>query len=119
MKYLQSWGKCLGCLCCLVAVSTACSLNPSAPEPAGYTTRIGGDSYVIKQLTASTWTATTAGPTLDLPASPKAKSELLDAIERSSGCKVTDSDYSVQGRQLDAQVDCDARQKNAAGPAKK
>jgi hypothetical protein len=40
------------------------------------------------------------------------RAALLQAIEQRSGCKVTDSDYSRNGTQLDAQVDCASRLKN-------
>ncbi|OZA92818.1 MAG: hypothetical protein B7X59_15330 [Polaromonas sp. 39-63-203] len=36
----------------------------------------------------------------------------IGQLTESTGCKVTDSDYSLQGRQLDAQVDCAGRLKN-------
>ena len=108
--------QCLGTLCLTVGL-TACSHNPSSIGPTGYTLRMGGDSYVIRQLTASTWTATTSGLTRVL--ADDAKAGVLNAIERSSGCRVTDSDFSLQGRQLDAQVDCESSPKSTGRQVKK
>ena len=34
------------------------------------------------------------------------RAALIDAVARTSGCKVTDVNYSRDGLQLDAQVDC-------------
>ena len=87
---------------------SACVLGPmsnGAPKP---NMSIGGDAYLINQITASTWTATAPGSTKPLAS----KAELLNAIEKTSGCKVTDSDYSHHGTQLDAQVECGSRLKN-------
>ena len=91
---------------------SACVLSPmsnGAPKP---NVSIGGDAYLINQITASTWTATAPGSAKSLAGSAASKAELLDAIEKTSGCKVTDSDYSHQGMQLDAQVECGSRLKN-------
>ena len=77
---------------------SACVL---APQP-----HVNETGYVITQLTASTWTLATSGTRRLLPSTSTAKAALLDAIEKHSGCKVTDSDYASQGSQLDAQVDC-------------
>ena len=82
-----------------------CTSNAPADKTAGRIMLIGGDGYIVEQLTAGTWTAIpqTTG------AAPKTfanKAALLSAIEEASGCKVTDSDYSQGGKQLDAQVNC-------------
>ena len=82
---------------------------------------VDGQSYDIGQLTESTWTAiskagsgttATTATTNATNASSAHRSAVVQAIERASGCRVTDSDYSLQGRQLDAQVDCATRLKN-------
>ena len=90
---------------------SACS-SPSLEKSSSTTVKLAGDSYVITQLTAGTWTATAAGPPKAINGTQPGKSQLLAAIEQASGCKVTDSDYSRQGMQLDAQVDCGSRLKN-------
>ena len=84
-------------------------MSNGAPKP---NMRIGGDAYSITQITASTWTATAPGSSKPLASNAASKAELLDAIEKASGCKVTDSDYSHHGTQLDAQVECGSRFKN-------
>ncbi|MDB5967482.1 MAG: hypothetical protein JWQ72_3982 [Polaromonas sp.] len=84
---------------------TACLLG-ACTSGQGTGVTVSGENYVISQLTASTWTATVAGPARALSTSALSRRELLGAIEKTSGCKVTDSDYSRQGQQLDAQVDC-------------
>ena len=76
---------------------------------------VDGQPYYIGQLTESTWTAISkagSGTTATTNASSAHRSAVVQAIERASGCRVTDSDYSLQGRQLDAQVDCAGRLKN-------
>ena len=47
-----------------------------------------------------------------LPISPKDQAALRVAIEKHTGCKVTNSNYTSQGLQLDAQVDCANHLKN-------
>lgn len=96
----------------LLALATLCLASCALISPSGETVVrkvvVQGEVYNLSQLTAGTWVAILAG-------SPKAvnreasKAELLRAIEQTSGCKVTDSDYSHQGVQLDAQVDCGER----------
>ncbi len=81
-------------------------------DNASATVNIAGSLYVIAQLTAGTWTATAAGSPRAINGSSPGKAALLTAIEQASRCKVTDSDYSRQGMQLDAQVDCGGRLKN-------
>jgi len=81
--------------------------------PDGYRVSVEGEPYVLSQLTAGTWTAIATRP---MPSSsvskPSAQAALVQAIEQASGCKVTGSDYSREGRQLDAQVNCGSRLKN-------
>jgi hypothetical protein len=91
-------------LACMVI--SACTASPPVDASAGKV-MVDGDAYLINQLTASTWTATAQAPSRQPgPLKPASHAALLGAIERVSGCKVTDSDYSRQGLQLDAQVDC-------------
>lgn len=92
----------------LVACSTA-TQNPALPAA---TMQIGGEAYVIRQLTAGTWTASSKAGDKTLPATPAGRAALRDAIEKTSGCKVSDSDYSRAGMQFDAQVDCGSRLSN-------
>jgi len=82
-----------------------------ASDPAAQRVTVEGRTYLISPLTAATWTATSpgAGP---IPPTASTRAALLQAIEQHSGCKVTDADYSRNGMQLDAQVDCASRLKN-------
>lgn len=91
---------------------SSCALISSPANPVAYKVSVNGEHFLLSQLTASTWTASTVGMTKTLPAKPDSKAALLQAIEEISGCKVTDSDYSRQGKQLDAQVDCGSRMGN-------
>jgi hypothetical protein len=95
--------------CGFPAVSTSAA-SPADPE--AQTVSVEGMSYLLSPLTASTWTATTQGADRPIVNSASGKAALIEAIEKTSGCKVTDSDLSRQGRQLDAQVDCAARPRN-------
>ena len=91
---------------------SACALITAPGEPVARKVNVEGEPYLLSQLTASTWAATTpasAGPRVN---SASSRAALLLAIEHSSGCKVTDSNYSRDGLQLDAQVDCGSRLKN-------
>ena len=97
----------VGCICL-----SACALITAPGEPVARKVNVEGEPYLLSQLTASTWTATTpasAGPRVNNSANRVA---LLQAIEHTSGCKVTDSNYSRDGMQLDAQVDCGSRLRN-------
>ena len=84
----------------------ACAIGPAALEDGRQNARIGGAAYVIQQLTDSTWTLTAAGALKPLPTAAAERAALLEANEKRSGCKVTDSDYARQGMQLDAQIRC-------------
>jgi hypothetical protein len=90
---------------------SACS-SSSLEKSSSTTVQLAGDAYIITQLTAGTWTATAAGTPKPINGTPPGKVALRSAIEKASGCKVTDSDYSRQGMQFDAQVDCGSRLKN-------
>lgn len=89
--------------------TSACAMNASSPNT-GQKINIDHRNYIISQLTAGTWIASTSGTPTGL--SPEARSALLAAIEKASGCMVTDTSLSRQGLQLDAQVDCGGRMKN-------
>lgn len=91
---------------------TACSAQSLQAPASAVTLRIGGDSYIITQLTASTWTATSSDPGKPLSNAAASRIALLQAIEAQSGCKVSDSDFSRLGLQFDAQVECAGALKN-------
>jgi hypothetical protein len=84
----------------------------TAGDPPAHRVSVEGRTYLISQLTAGTWTATAPGAAREVAGSPSGRAALLQAIEQRSGCKVTDSDYSRNGTQLDAQVDCPSGLKN-------
>ena len=86
-------------------MSGCAMLAGNAGSPARNVT-LGGESYVVRQITESTWTASAAGNQKILTATPAAAASLQKAVEMVSGCSVTDSDYSRQGTQFDAQVSC-------------
>lgn len=98
-------------LAILVAISLA-GCATTAGDPPAHRISVEGRTYLISQLTAGTWTATAPGAAREVAGSPSGRTALLQAIEQRSGCKVTDSDYSRNGWQLDAQVDCASRLKN-------
>ena len=99
----------------LLAVASAslgaCALMPLPNEPVAQKVSVEGETHLLTQITDSTWTARSAvrKPLASTPASTAA---LRLAVEQASGCKVTDSDYSAQGRQFDAQVSCDSKRPN-------
>ena len=82
-----------------------------AADPAAQPVSVEGRTYLVSALTAGTWIATSpsANP---ISTAPAVRTALLAAIEQHSGCKVTDTDYSRGGMQLDAQVDCATQLKN-------
>ena len=96
----------------LMLALTACAGKAVRTDPVERTMRIGGDAYVISQVTASTWSATAAGSASELALGAASRMTLLAEIERLSGCKVTNSDYSQQTRQLNAQIGCEGQLKN-------
>ena len=106
MKVIQ--GLTISSVLCLVA----CAGKAALDAPLERTMRIGGDAYVISQITAVTWSAAGTRSTNELTEKSSSRLALLSEIERLSGCKVTNSDYSRQTKQLDAQVDCAGRLKN-------
>ena len=94
----------------LLAVASAslgaCALIPLSSEPVAHQINANGQSYLLRQITDSTWTASTQGGLNALATTSASTAALQQAVEKTSGCKVTDSDYSRQGRQFDAQVAC-------------
>lgn len=96
-----------------VLMLSACSGTLTGSGNPVHKVDVGGDAYLVTQLTAGTWTMTAATLTpTAIRQGPLDKARQISAIEKASGCKVTDSDYSRQGKQLDAQVDCGSRLKN-------
>lgn len=87
----------------------ACAPMHEPADAVGRTVNIAGEVFMIQQLTESTWTASTIRLIKPRQATPASTALLRQAIEKASGCKVTDSDFSLQGRQFDAQVDCVSR----------
>jgi hypothetical protein len=100
-------------LLALPALLAACAMSgPAGDLPAKSAVVVDGQLYDIGRLTESTWTAIPP-PGASSPTNGAAhRLAVLQAIERASGCKVTDSDYQLEGRQLDAQVDCASKLKN-------
>jgi hypothetical protein len=86
--------------------------GPGQELPVRNAVVVDGQRYDIGRLTESTWTAMSQ-PGAATPTQGAAhRIAVTQAIERASGCKVTDSDYALDGRQLNAQVDCASRLKN-------
>ncbi len=88
---------------------SACALMPVPNAPATQTISINDQKYLLTRITESTWTARTSGSAKTLNAGPANTAALRLAVEQASGCNVTDSDYSSEGRQFDAQVLCDSK----------
>lgn len=80
-----------------------------SPDNTAQKVELNGLNYQVEQITASTWTAS---PPAGLPNSAQQNVALVKAIEKASGCKVTDSSQAQQGTALNAQVDCGSRLKN-------
>lgn len=95
----------------LLCVTWLAGCATTTADPPAKRVSIDGRTYLVSQLTAGTWTATSQGAT-QLPSTPQGRTALREAIEKTSGCKVTDSDYSRSGMQFDAQVDCAGQLKN-------
>ena len=90
----------------------ACSANPVAQIYPQQKVQVSGDTYLISQMTAGTWMAVAQDTGKPVPRTLTGRALLLNAIAKTSGCKVTDTNYSPDGLQLDAQVDCDGPIKN-------
>ncbi len=98
-------------LAVLASIGVAACATTGGETPS-HRVSVEGRTYLISQLTAGTWTATAPGSTAGVNRSSSGRAALLQAIEQRSGCKVTDSDYSRDGMQLDAQIDCDSSLQN-------
>ena len=99
-------------LAAALVMLSACSLPSPTGDPVVHKLSVAGQPYLLRQLTAGTWTASAPGEASLVSSTSLNRAALLQAIEKISGCKVTDSDYSHQGAQLDAQVDCASHLKN-------
>lgn len=85
---------------------SGCAMISSPGDQAEHKVLVSGETYLLRQITASTWIATATSASKPLANTASATAALRDAVEKTSGCKVTDSDYSREGRQFDAQIDC-------------
>ena len=85
---------------------SGCAMLPWNAEPPVHTLTLNGEAYSFRQITESTWTANADANQKVLARTPSGTASLRKAVERLSGCTVTDSDYSRQGMQFDAQVSC-------------
>lgn len=95
----------------LVLMSCAGQRNPGkAPAPGlrGQLT-LDDQADLMQELTAGTWTVISQKTNAAVPQGERSKAAMLSAIEKTSGCRVSDSDYSPDGSQLDAQLDCERR----------
>ena len=104
MKVTPAW-----VLAAAILNLTACAslgIPGSAGDPPVRWIGVDGESYLVRQITDSTWTVSSSASRKILVSTPSATAKWRQAVEKTSGCKVTDSDYSAQGRQFDAQVDC-------------
>ena len=77
-------------------------------DPVTYKVNVGGEILTLRQLTEGTWTANASDPNKVLAATEANTALFRKAVETTSGCKVTDSDFSRHGTQFDAQVDCES-----------
>lgn len=91
---------------------SACSLIQMPGEPVAHKVNVNGEVFILKQITESTWTANSTGILKTLASTSASTAVLREAVEKTSGCKITDSDFSRQGKQFDAQVDCGSKLSN-------
>ena len=103
---------CAIALCFASLLLTACSFSGLAPAAAEHRVEVEGESFTLTEITASTWTAAPRRAGQPLTERAAMRSQLLNTIEKTSGCKVVSSDVSRQGQQLDAQVACRPGLKN-------
>lgn len=89
-----------------------CSMIQMPGEPVAHKVSVNGEAFILRQLTESTWTANSSGILKTLAGTSSSTAALREAVEKTSGCKVTDSDFSRQGKQFDAQVDCGSKLSN-------
>ena len=96
----------------ITSILAACSTIPDPGEPVAYPVTVNGEPVILKQITESTWTAKSPAHLKTLTNTAASVTALRKAVETTSGCKVTDSDFSRQGQQFDAQVDCGSNLSN-------
>lgn len=90
----------------ITAILAACSTIPDPGEPVAHPVKVNGQTVILKQITEGTWTANSPANLPTLANTSANVAALSKAVETTSGCKVTDSDFTRQGQQFDAQVDC-------------
>ena len=90
----------------------ACTANPVMQNSPQQQIQVAGNDYLVSQLTAGTWIAVARDAGKPVPRGLADRAVLVDAIAKTSGCKVTDVNYSRDGLQLDAQIDCGGRPRN-------
>lgn len=100
------------CLALCALVLCACTANPVAQTSVQQKVQVAGNDFHVSQLTAGTWIAVARETGKPVPRGSTDRAVLVDAIAKTSGCKVTDVNYSRDGLQLDAQVDCGGRSGN-------
>ena len=88
-----------------MALSVAACGGLGPYTAASRTVELDGSRYRVEQMTASTWTAT---PPESAPDASRS-AHLVKAIEKASGCKVTDSSFGQPGAAFSAQVDCGSK----------
>ena len=108
-KFLQRQSLPVLLVASLAALLSACAAPRMAAESPPQTVQLDGLAYPVEQITVSTWTVVSPPA---LPNGPQKTASLVKAIEKASGCKVTDSSYGRQGTALHAQVDCGNKLKN-------
>ena len=91
----------------LSAFVGACAFSgPGRDLPDRRVVLVDGQRYDIGPLTDSTWTAISQ-PGASVPNSGAAhRLAVLQAIERASGCKVSDSDYSLRSEERRVGKEC-------------
>lgn len=90
----------------------ACAWQQGPAEPPERVVTLGRDNFQLTQITESTWTASAVAGRKAFAPTPELTAFLRQAVESASGCTVTDSDYSRQEMQFDAQVSCAGSPKN-------
>ena len=95
----------------IAVLLSACAVHDQTAKP-GHVIGLASSTFLITQLTAGTWAATPGTGSAPVAITAEQRGNLIAAIEKASGCRVTDSDISGNGMQLDAQVDCGSRLKN-------
>lgn len=91
---------------CIALGLGACASRPgNSALPGAQRAVVDGRTYELGPLTAGTWTATGISGQADT-LDRDHQQAVVQAIEKASGCKVTDSNFSENGNQLDAQIAC-------------